>query len=150
MFGNLFCCLFLFIMCLVGCFASSSSVASENEASDTQGELRRACSLSDLSKPSPRRLLPSPPNNGIYFTFIFVHVGLWMFEIIVSFPFLCWSTNKYLRLSYCKKRGPFVLLHCQRCKVINLCCRKWNNSRNGMVVTDKSPLSKTGLMLSTL
>lgn len=41
--------------------------ASESEGDDGQssGALRRACSLSDLSKPSPRRLLPSPPNNGI-------------------------------------------------------------------------------------
>lgn len=42
--------------------------ASESEGDDGQSSsgLRRACSLSDLSKPSPRRLLPSPPNNGIF------------------------------------------------------------------------------------
>ena len=30
--------------------------------------LRRACSLSDLNKPNvSRRILPAPPNNGIFF-----------------------------------------------------------------------------------
>jgi len=36
----------------------------ENDIDDSNsGGLRRACSLSDLSKPSSRRILPSPPNN---------------------------------------------------------------------------------------
>lgn len=54
-------------------------VANDGEADAENGTsgLRRACSLSDLSKPSPRRLLPSPPNNGIpliqffFFCFLF-------------------------------------------------------------------------------
>ena len=56
---------------------SRRAVANDGEADAENGTsgLRRACSLSDLSKPSPRRLLPSPPNNGItsiQFFFVFV------------------------------------------------------------------------------
>lgn len=57
------------------------AVATDEEADGENGNsgLRRACSLSDLSKPSPRRLLPSPPNNGISsilfrFSFVFFSV----------------------------------------------------------------------------
>lgn len=111
MYGNLILFfIFLIIMCLVGCFASSSSVASESETSDTQGELRRACSLSDLSKPSPRRLLPSPPNNGIYFYFHFRAcrlVNVWNHSFS---PFLNVGqlTNIYVRVAL--KRGILLYL----------------------------------------
>ncbi|XP_057379292.1 mitogen-activated protein kinase-binding protein 1-like [Daphnia carinata] len=45
--------------------SAKDRVANDGEADGENGNggLRRACSLSDLSKPSPRRLLPSPPNN---------------------------------------------------------------------------------------
>ncbi|XP_046444515.1 mitogen-activated protein kinase-binding protein 1-like isoform X4 [Daphnia pulex] len=45
--------------------STKDRVANDGEADAENGTsgLRRACSLSDLSKPSPRRLLPSPPNN---------------------------------------------------------------------------------------
>ena len=46
----------------------SASKASNSNNSDSSG-LRRACSLSDLSKPggaAQRRILPSTPNNGNY------------------------------------------------------------------------------------
>ncbi|XP_045033834.1 mitogen-activated protein kinase-binding protein 1 isoform X3 [Daphnia magna] len=45
--------------------SAKDRVATDEEADGENGNsgLRRACSLSDLSKPSPRRLLPSPPNN---------------------------------------------------------------------------------------
>jgi hypothetical protein len=39
--------------------------------------------LSDLSKPSPRRLLPSPPNNGI--TSIQFFLFLFSFRIVLPF-----------------------------------------------------------------
>ena len=52
------------------CARPSLGAASNDEAEngDALGSgLRRACSLSDLSKPSPsRRILPSPPNNGTH------------------------------------------------------------------------------------
>ena len=70
----------LFLYCFGWCSSpmfSRRAVANDGEADAENGTsgLRRACSLSDLSKPSPRRLLPSPPNNGItsiQFFFVFV------------------------------------------------------------------------------
>ena len=46
--------------------SSASVEAGKPEASEAGGRsLRRACSLSDLNKPSvPRRILPAPPPNG--------------------------------------------------------------------------------------
>ena len=71
-----------FFFCIIFGWCSSPmfsrrAVANDGEADAENGTsgLRRACSLSDLSKPSPRRLLPSPPNNGItsiQFFFVFV------------------------------------------------------------------------------
>ena len=52
------------------CMSTSNvcPVTNESDVEDSHGGgLRRACSLSDLSKPSLRRILPSPPNNGIVF-----------------------------------------------------------------------------------
>ena len=42
-----------------------------------EGGLRRACSLSDLSQPSPaqRRILPSPPNQGMTINPIYINIA---------------------------------------------------------------------------
>jgi hypothetical protein len=78
--SNCFFCIVFFGWCSSPMF-SRRVVANDGEADAENGTsgLRRACSLSDLSKPSPRRLLPSPPNNGItsiQFFFVFVFFSI--------------------------------------------------------------------------
>ena len=89
---------------------SCRAVATDGEADDAQNGasgLRRACSLSDLSKSSPRRLLPSPPNNGIYGWFScrlfkfsrlyssirWISVRIPFFGVLLCFLFVCFMAS---------------------------------------------------------
>lgn len=71
---------------------------------DEPGGMRRACSLSDLSKPSPRRLLPTPPVNGmVLFAFLFLFCFKFLFfqlirKYSVNFPLLYFFLKVYYLL----------------------------------------------------